>query len=443
MIAALAALCSCSNSSSSTVTTSNIAKLKTFYFAAVDSLPGLGEATFKIEERLDTGLVTNQIDETDSIRFGTPINKVVPRFTCEATPGSVVVRTADTVITLSGSDTIDFTARPVYMTITSSDLTTTKTYEIVVTVHTMDPDLYQWQTLTTEAYQTEDEGQQVVQFRGKFWLYSTNGFETSLRASADGAKWEEQMLTGLPTHCRVRGIVADEKALYYADDQTLYTSTDAVTWTETDYSDKLFTLQTMLMSYNDTMWLVVEDMTETLYLAQIVDDTVRVTDVELPDEFPVSGFATVVFNNISRRQRAMIIGGFARNGECVNSRWNFEYSSSLKPSYRMLNYSIEQPEFLTLAGVSVISYNDQLLMFGGVDKDMVFRGNDILVSNDEGFTWTKADTSKCKLPETYTPRQMQTVTVRDNNIYVIGGQDLNRTYSDAYKGRLNSIDWKK
>jgi len=139
----------------------------------------------------------------------------------------------------------------------------------------------------------------------------------------------------------------------------------------------------------------------------------------------------------------MIIGGFARNGECVNSRWNFEYSSSLKPSYRMLNYSIEQPEFLTLAGVSVISYNDQLLMFGGVDKDMVFRGNDILVSNDEGFTWTKADTSKCKLPETYTPRQMQTVTVRDNNIYVIGGQDLNRTYSDAYKGRLNSIDWKK
>jgi hypothetical protein len=80
-------------------------------------------------------------------------------------------------------------------------------------------------------------------------------------------------------------------------------------------------------------------------------------------------------------------------------------------------------------------------MFGGVDKEMVFRGNDILISEDEGFTWTKADTAKCKLPATYTPRQKQTVTVKDNNIYVIGGQDLGRTYGDVYKGRLNSIDW--
>ena len=432
LMVVLVGLCSCNSSSSNTVTTSNIAKLKNFYFAAVDSLPGLAEATFKIEERLDTGLVTNQINETDSIRFGTPINKVVPRFTCEATPGSVVIRTADTVITLSGSDTIDFTATPVYMTITSSDLTTKKTYEIVVTVHQVDPDLYQWQTLTTEAYKPADEDQQALQFGDKFWLYSNNGFETALWSSADGVKWESKTLSGLPANCRVKGIVTDEKKLYYADGETLYTSEDAETWTETDYSDKAFELQTMLMAFNDTMWLVVEDTTAALYLAQIVADTVRVTDTRLADEFPISGFATVAFNNISGRKRAMIIGGFARNGACVNSRWNIEYSSTGKQPYRILNYSIEQPEFTTLTGVSVISYNDQLLMFGGVDKEMVFLGNDVLVSDDEGFTWTKADTTKCRLPETYTPRQKQSVTVKDNTIYVIGGQDLNTTFGDVY-----------
>ena len=93
--------------------------------------------------------------------------------------------------------------------------------------------------------------------------------------------------------------------------------------------------------------------------------------------------------------------------------------------------------------MSVIAYDDQLLMFGGVDKEMIFRGNDILISKDEGFTWTKADTAECQMPDTYTPRQKQNAIVYDNNIYVIGGQDLIQTFSDVYKGRLNSIDWEK
>ena len=442
-IIALVALCSCSTSSNKTVTTSNIAKLKTFAFTAVDSIPGLGEATFKIEERLDTGLVTNQINMTDSLRYGTLINKVVPKFTCETTPASVVIRTSDTTITMSGKDTIDFTKTPIYMTITSSDLTAKKTYEIVVTVHQVDPDLYVWETLTEKAYQPEDEDQKTVLFGNKFWLYSNNGFENALRSSADGITWSVETLSGLPDNCRVKGIVVDDDKLYYAADQTLYTSEDAINWTADDYSDKPFTLQTMLMQYNDTMWLVVEDTTNILYLAQIVEDTVRKLDVQLDDEFPVSGFATVAFMNISGRKRAMVIGGYARNGECVNSRWNLEYSPTLQQPYRMLNYSIEQPEFAKLTGVSVISYDDKLLMFGGVDKDMIFRGNDILVSEDEGFTWHKADTAECKLPDTYTPRQKQSVIVDDDNIYIFGGQDLQETFTDVYKGRLNSIDWIK
>jgi len=441
LLSTLIVLCSCERSSTSTVTTSNIAKLKTFSFAAVDSMPGLAEATFKIEERLDTGLVTNQIDITDSLRYGTRIDKVVPRFTCETTPGSVVIHTSDTVFTMSGKDTIDFTQTPVYMTITSSDLTKKKTYEIVVTVHQVDPDLYIWQTLTKDAYKPLDEDQQVLQLNDKFWLFSNNGFETMLRSSNDGIKWEEQPLTGLSNSCRVKGIVGDDKRLYYVDEQTLYISEDAITWQDYDYSAKDYSLQTMLMAYNDTMWLIVEDTAKTLFLAQILGDTIHKTDLVLDKDFPVSGFATVTYTNVSRRNRAMIVGGFSRSGACMNSRWSIEYSPTTQNPYRILNYSIEQPEFSTLTGVSVISYNKQLMMFGGVDKEMVFRGNDILISEDEGFTWTKADTAKCKLPATYTPRQKQTVTVKDNNIYVIGGQDLGRTYGDVYKGRLNSIDW--
>ena len=94
-----------------------------------------------------------------------------------------------------------------------------------------------------------------------------------------------------------------------------------------------------------------------------------------------------------------------------------------------------------MTGISVISYNNQLLLFGGVDAKMSYFGRDILISKNEGLTWEKADSTKNQLPEVYQARQKQTAIVRDNNIYLFGGQDANTTYSDVYKGRLNSIDW--
>jgi len=436
LLSVLIGLISCSGSSS-TITTSNIARLTAFSLVKQDSFPGLAEATFKIEELLDTGLVY----VIDSIRYGTPIDKVTANMTFEKTPGAVVMKFPDTTFMLSGYDTLNFNKRPVYMTVTSSDLTVKKTYEIQVYVHQTDPDLYVWQTLNNAMYEAEDEEQQVVLLNGTFCLFSNNGFENRLFVSPDAATWEELTVSGLPSGCRVKGIISDGERLYYAEETALYTSDDATTWTVTSYGDKDYTIQTMLMHFNNEVWLVLEDTTEHLCLGRIEADTIVKTDVMLDDAFPVSGFATVDFQNLSNRKRAMVVGGFARNGECVNSRWNIEYSPTLEHPYRWINYSIEQPEFSTLTGVSVIWYKDRLLMFGGVDKNMVFRGNEVLVSIDEGFTWTPADTAKCQLPEAYTPRQKQSVVVKDNSIYVIGGQNLKETFVDAYKGRLNSIDW--
>ena len=112
-----------------------------------------------------------------------------------------------------------------------------------------------------------------------------------------------------------------------------------------------------------------------------------------------------------------------------------------KGEYRIEEFSIDRPSFTRLTGISVIWYNDQLLMFGGVDEKMNYFGREILISNDEGLNWTKADSTKNQLPEVYSARQKQTAIVRDNYIYLFGGQDANISYSDVYRGRLNSIDW--
>ena len=169
----------------------------------------------------------------------------------------------------------------------------------------------------------------------------------------------------------------------------------------------------------------------------------QLTGLRPNSDFPISNFATVNFHSASQRERALIIGGYAQNGKALNTRWNLEYSpySTTGNAYRMEEFSIDRPTFTSLTGVSVIWYNNQLLMFGGVNQDMNYMGRNILISQDEGLNWTHADTTKNQLPAAYGERQKQNAIVRNNNIYLFGGQDKNTTYSDVYRGKLNSIDW--
>ena len=418
----------------STTTTSSVAKLTAFSFASVDSMPGLS-ATFTIEERLDTGLVWNK----DSMDFGTKLDHVVPRFTFAATPGMASLTMPDTVCTLTGYDTLDFTKTPIYLTIRSSDRTTTKVYEIRPTVHQVDPDLYTWTTLTEAIYPADDSEQRVVELNNEFVMIKSNGFVLNAYRSADGISWPALGTpSGLPAGTKVRQIISDGVRMYYGEGDYIYTSADAVEWTAVPVG---YTVKTMLLFWNDAVWVLVDNGGHEL--AHFVNDELELTGLRPEGEFPFSDFAAVCFHSASQRQRAMLIGGFAEDGRSLNTRWNLEYSAHPGPegTYRLEEFTIDRPQFTSLTGISVIWYNDQLMMFGGVDEEMSYFGRDILISENEGLTWYKADTAENQLPEIYKARQKQNAIVRDNYIYLFGGQDRTATYSDVYRGRLNSIDW--
>ena len=425
--------CEVSGNSSST---SSVAKLLAFSLKN-DSVPGLAKAVFTIEERIDTGMVWNK----DSMLFGTRLDSVVPKFTFAATPGSAILTLPDTVVRLTGYDTLDFSKQPIYLTVRSSDQTTTKVYAICPTVHSMDPDLYTWEQLTDGIYPVDDSEQRVVELGGSFVMIASNGFDLDAFSSPDGANWTElNNPTGLPAGTKVRQIISDGTTLYYGQENAVYTSSDAVTWTAHAVSE---TVTTMLLYWNDRVWALVET-AEGYELATYADDALTLSGLKPKGEFPISDFATVSFKNASGRQRAMIIGGFAENGKSLNTRWNIErvhFMDGSTEEYRMEEFSIDRPAFTSLTGISVIWYNKQLLLFGGVNEEMSYFGRDILFSTDEGLTWSKTDSTKNQLPEVYQARQKQTAIVRDNIIYLFGGQDNSMTYSDVYKGRLNSIDW--
>lgn len=425
----------CDSSNTNTTQTSSIAKLTAFSFVANDSMPGLGKAVFTIEERIDTGLVYNK----DSMLYGTSLERVVPRFVFQVAVGTATLKMPDTTLTLTGYDTLNFSKQPIYLTLTSTDRTTTKVYEIRPTVHQADPDLFVWEQLTDVIYPADESEQRVVELAGDFVMIANNGFSNTAFASADGASWYELGTpSGLPASARVRQIISDGLTLYYADGTTLYTSDDALTWTPQTMS---YEMKTMLMNWNGRVWVLVDN--NGLELAYLGGTDISLTGLRPDDEFPISDFATVQFESASQRARAMIIGGYAETGKSLNTRWNFEYSPQIKENdgYRINEFSIDRPTFTSLTGISVIWYDDKLMLFGGVDANMTYLGRDILISDDEGLNWTKADTAKNQLPEVYQARQKQTAIVRDNNIYLFGGKDKTTTYSDVYKGRLNSIDW--
>ena len=431
-------LLSACESRTTTAVTSSVAKLSAFSFAKNDSMPGLASAVFTIDERLDTGLVWNK----DSMLFGTRLDKVVPKFTFAATPASAFLTLPDTTCPVTGFDTLDFTRLPIYITIRSSDRTTTKVYEIKPTVHQVNPDLYEWTRLTSAVYPSDDSEQRVVEHGDDFVMLVSNGFELHVYRSPDGITWtDEGEPAGLPAGTKVRQIISDGTTLYYAQENTVYTSTDATSWVALPAG---YPVVTMLLYWNGEVWALVEN--DGYELAVWSGLSLELTGLRPSGEFPVSDFASVCFHSASGRERAMIIGGFARNGRSLNTRWNFEYTEYLDPDkgeYRIEEFSIDRPQFTSLTGISVISYNDQLQLFGGVDADMRYFGRDILLSDNEGLTWAPADTAFNRLPEAYQARQKQTAIVRDNYIYLFGGQDRTRTYSDVYRGKLNSIDWVK
>ena len=414
---------------------SSVAQLTAFSFAKNDSMPGLAAAVFTVEERLDTGLVWNK----DSILFGTRLDSVVPRFVFATTPGAAWLTFPDTIVRLTGYDTLDFTQRPIYLTIRSQDNKNLKTYEICPTVHQVDPDLYDWTLLKEAIYPSDDSEQRVVELGGSFLMLVSNGFALRAYSSQNGDTWSDLgEMSGLPSGTKVRQIVSNGDSLFYGQDNTIYVSTDGITWTANSVTENVVT---MLLYWNQKVWALVGDVDD-YELAFFADGALTLSGLKPASEFPISDFATVCFQSASQRERAMILGGFAENGKSLNTRWNLEYSPHISENggYRMEEFSIGRP-FMSLSGASIISYNDQLLLFGGVNEKKVYLGRDIYISENEGLSWEKADSTKNQLPEAFQARQKQTAIVREGYIYLFGGQDAYNTYSDVYRGRLNSIDW--
>lgn len=432
LLLAVALMASCN--SETKITTYSEALITTFYFAPNDSFPGLKEAEFTVVTSSDTGYIYAK----DSLRFGTCLDSVVVRMNFNHTPSYSMIYTASDTILYSGSDTLNLNERPFMIYVMASDQETYKWYTVDFHVHQIDPDLYTWTRLTPSIFTLDGAENKALYSSGTFYLFVNDGMRTLRYTSNDAISWSAPIeVIGLPAHCSVRQMIESNGIFYYADASGLYTSTTGLLFSLTDYSSAAFTLQSMLYSFNDSLWAVASlNADQSLTLVNMPAGGTFAQAQALPDNFPVSDFATLTFESAAGRARAMIMGGYDRNGEPVNMRWNVEFLQNR--GYSMGDFSVEQPAFESLAGISLVNYDHAIHMFGGVNKDMEVNAVTQLVSYDEGMHWAAPDSTKNALPAEYLPRQKTSVIVTpDHYIYLIGGQSRTTTFSDVWRGRLN------
>ncbi len=426
---------SCNKNSSDTVAISSDATVASLYFSAVDTMPGLAAATFIIEDGVDTGKIYN----IDSIQYGTKVDKVIPIFTFNATPGAAIVYTPWDTTTLTASDTINFTHNPTKLQVVATDNITEKWYNIYVHVHTVDPDLFVWEELDSHIYPTEGAECKLVILNDVFYIFVNNGLETRVYHSSDARDWNEVSFSGLPADCLVRNILHANNVLYYGEGSTLYQSNNGTNWTTTEFSSSDFQFVNMLFAFNDSIWAITQKGSD-YHLATSKDGTSWRLHEVLPADFPIADFAAVSFTSASNRPRAMVVGGFSSSGASLNTRWNVEYT--LEKGYKWTNFSIEQPSFKALTGIDIVWYNKRFYLFGGADKDNQIGAYPILESTDEGMNWSVPDSAHNCMPSTYELRTKPSVIVAPNSaIYIVGGQSRTEVYSDIHRGKLNSIDW--
>ncbi len=409
------------------------ATIKSFYLAANDSFPGFAAASFKVEHRSDTGLIAPL--DGDSLLFGTPLTAVVPRISYNSRPSAALYYMGDTVFTYSGYDTLDLTRQPVYLRVFAANRKDNKFYRIIAYAHQADPDQYIVTRLADAIAQPC--ALQVLYTGSDFAAFLSDGQSLRLVRSADGISWSmPQTLTGLPDNCAFRQFVYDSisASFCYAVDTMLYRSADGVTWTSQRVEAQYGTVVATLMDFQSRVWLLTDNR-DTLHLTtwQPADGLLQ-TVAKVPPSFPVSDFAATSFLSTGGRQHALIYGGYDRQGNMLGSAWSIEAADN---EFRVMDVASANAQ--PTVGAAVVAYNHRLLRLGGLQQD----GNTLTVdqSLSEGMQWQPVDSTRLPVPDRYFPRYRVSALVVNNNIYLFGGQNHTQTFTDAYRSRLNSIEW--
>lgn len=441
----------------SDVTTSDKPYFVSLQFATDADNAGLSSAKFTLEKEGNDSIIVN----LDSLPFKTDISAVIPTFTFQSTYAAYVYRN-DSLgvfkdsIALTGTDTLDFRRVFKVMNIASDEKARTS-YRIKVNVHTVETELYVWNKTFDNLYTHEGSVQKGTLLHDSIFLYVGSGLNNSLYKSKNGTQWGSKInVPTLPKEAALRDIQKFNNKLYLIHEgENLYSSSDGLNWSSTVFSNKDYYFVNLLFELNGKLWAIAKSKIDSKYRFAYTKDATNWDIIgEIPANFPVGDFASLSFASRNNKPKAIIAGGFSVSGKLLSNVWSTE------DGIYWVDFSRENTSFGLRAGTSIISYDDKLLLFGGMDDDANVNDSIYLESVNEGLKWTVPDTANNQIRQRfikidaenkadttyleYEKRYQQSVILdKNNNIILIGGRNKSTVFSDVWIGKLTRLGFAK
>ena len=369
--------------------------------ADAEVLASLDSVHFTVD--YDNGLIYN----ADSLPKGTDITelKVTVQFLngVQSAVFSITGATVqpDTTITYTSSmsKTLDFTGKTV-LTVTSSDGSQVKDYDVKVLVHKENPDTLVWPKSWRRdlpGYRHSAIGHKAVKQGDLYRIMNFNGSESYLltATSPNQGEWDKQRVY-LPFTPQIQSLAATDDMLYMLDaDGVLFSSPDGVEWASCGV-----TWYSVLGTYEDRVLGIVKG-ADAYYHDEFPHSDGFTADV-VEDGFPVSNSSGMIVtdNQWTVSQQAMIVGGLDSEGKLLADVWGYDgrhwgkinnsHTNSLPALADATLFSYYT--YKALSGVRRYGRQETWYVMGGKLADGTLN-NKIYLSNTQGITWTEGDST--------------------------------------------------
>ncbi len=430
------------------------ANINKFSFDAHENCPGIQNFIFNINQYQGVAAdsTTGNIQNLDSLPYGSTINALYPKVTFQSTNGNIYINDS----LWEDGDSIDFTS-PVVIKNTSYDGLYTKSYTVTINVHQVDPDSMSLEP-TTSALPSTASANKVIESNGALLDYvPAIGGGLNLFRSADTCKtWAAQIVSGLTGDMNIQSLCTFGSKFYVTSKSHLsYRSDDGLTWSVLSPMTSSGAV-TVLTLYGEISKKYINDpepsaligMLKTaagdIYFGRSTDGINWTIGSKVPANFPFTEYSLIKSATVTNVQFYTIAGGMNVSGEQSASVWSTEDGRSW---ISVNDGSLTLNTLPKRINAALFRYDGYLVSFGGQDA----AGNlykDLYVSPDHGKTWKDADDNWAFLKMDsglagagiYVQHIPDLVYDKDREIiWILGGTRSDGASSTIWKGYLNKM----
>lgn len=333
---------------------------------------------------------------------------------------------------------------PIRFYLTSSDKRVKRTYEVMLNIHQVDPNVLKWTKHQTvlPIKKIKDGKALLDEASGKVFAFLFDGKKTQLFHGMLGPNlaWESQALDGFPDKANLSTLQIGKNGLYVQAENALYHSELGTKWNRMSTELEIVSFLGLVPKVKGVPEYILTIIKKDglLYFASF--DGEKWAQGEVVDEkFPIQGFASGAYRS-NNKKAAIIFGGKDSNGNLSNKVWG------TYEGLRWVTISSSKEGSLPPAAEHslMVNYEEGFYLFVPIIKDgqtnmLVYK------SKDKGISWSIAEEA-IQLGEEFKGQYVTILVDKNKYIYLLGKKPAaagNFWNNDIVYGRINRYGFKR